>query len=71
MIRVKNRLYEVDGYSFFEANYYTHLGRVVNVEDGKAFIKTKDGLLIVENLMNFETKQRYRANEILKLGMRL
>jgi len=71
ILKIKNELYEIEGHEFIEVDYYTHLGRVVNIEEGKVYIKTEDGLLIVSKLIHFETKKVYRADEILKLGMRL
>jgi len=71
MLKVKDKLYEVDGYEFIQIDYYTHLGRVVNIENSKAYIKTQDGLLIVNKLIEFESKKSYLANEVLRLGMRL
>jgi methionyl-tRNA formyltransferase len=71
MIKIKNELFEVNEYEFIKVAYYTHLGRVVNIEDSKAFIKTKDGLLVINELVNYNTQQKFKASEILKLGMRL
>lgn len=71
LLKIKNELYEIDGYEFIQVDYYTHLGRVVNIEEEKVYIKTEEGLLIVSRLIHYDTKKIYKANEILKLGMRL
>lgn len=71
IIKVKDRLYEINDYRFIEINYYTQNAKVVNIEDNDVYIKTKDGLLVVNRLIDFDTKKIYKANNILKLGMRL
>ncbi len=71
ILKIKNELYEIEGHEFIEVNYYTHLGRVVNIEERRAYIKTEDGLLVINKLIHFETQKTYHADEILKLGMRL
>ena len=71
ILKVKDRLYEINGYKFIEINYYTQKGRVVNIDNDDVYIKTKDGLLLVNRLIDFDTKKTYKANNILKLGMRL
>ena len=71
MLKINNKLYEIDGYEFQTVNYYTHIGRVVNIENEHVYIKTKDGLLIINNLIEFETKSKLKAIELMKIGKRL
>jgi len=71
MIKVKNKLYEITNYQLKELNYEMHLGRVINIEDNKAFIKILNGILIIEELIDFQTKEIINISNILKIGQRL
>ena len=71
MIKVDNKLYEVNGYELISIKYETHIGRVVNIEDGHVYIKTKDGLLIIDKLIDFDTKELLKAPTLFKIGKRL
>ena len=71
MIQVNNKLYEVDGYKLINRQYEMHIGRVVNIEDEIVYIKTFDGLLLIDNLIDFDSKEKLKAKQILKLGQRL
>ena len=71
MLKIKNRLYEVSKHTIKTINYEMHLGRVVNIEDGIVYIKILDGLLLVEELIDFETKEIINPANILKIGQRL
>jgi methionyl-tRNA formyltransferase len=71
MIKVNGKRYEILAYKLIEINYEMHLGRVVNIENSNVYIKTKDGLLIISLLRNFETRETVFPNTILKLGKRL
>jgi methionyl-tRNA formyltransferase len=72
MIRVKNKLYEISSYRLKEVKYEMHLGRVVNIENNQVYIKVSEGILIVENLIDFETKEEIsNISNLLKIGQRL
>lgn len=71
MLSVKDKLYEVLDHELLERKYEMHIGRVVNIEDNKVYIKTKDGLLIIKALRDLETKKIIPANTLLKRGQRL
>ena len=72
MIRDKNHtLYEVDGYRLLPKNYRANIGQVVNIEKSSVYIKVKEGILIVEKLIHFETKEPCFANEVFKIGQKL
>jgi len=71
MLKIKNRLYEVSKHTIKTINYEMHLGRVVNIEDGIVYIKILDGLLLVEELIDFESKKIINPANILKIGQRL
>ncbi len=66
-----NRLYEVNGYRLISRDYRANIGQVVNIEDKSIYIKVREGLLVVEKLIDFKTKESYFANEIFKMGDRL
>lgn len=72
MVRDKNRtLYEIDGYRLIPIAYRANIGQVVNSEERSVYIKVKEGLLIIEKLINFETKEPCFASEIFKIGQKL
>ena len=71
MIKSKDKLYEILNYQLVERKYEMHNGRVVNIEDDKVYIKTKEGLLITDKLREYESLQLFPAGEILKRGQRL
>lgn len=71
MLKIGNMLYEILDYKLIEINYYTDLGRVVNIEDNNVYIKVKDGLLIINNLRKYETEEKLKASEIMRIGKRL
>lgn len=72
MIRIKNKLYEISSYQLKKVEYEMHLGRVINIEDNKAYIKVLEGILIIETLLDFETKEKISdISKLLKIGQRL
>lgn len=72
MIKVKGKLYEVSKYKLIPVKYEMHVGRVVNIEENKAYIKVAEGILIIEELINFETKEKVSyISKLLKIGQRL
>lgn len=72
MIRIKNELYEISSYQLKEVTYEMHLGRVINIEDNQAYIKVSEGILIIGNLIDFETKKEiFDISNLLKIGQRL
>ena len=72
MIRIKNKLYEISNYQLKKVEYEMHVGRVINIEDNKAYIKVLEGILIIENLIDFETKEKVSdISKLLKIGQRL
>ena len=71
LIKINHSLYEVINHRLISINYEMHIGRVVNIEDYDVYIKTTDGLLVIDLLRNFETKKEIFASKILKIGKRL
>lgn len=71
LIKINNSLYEVINHKLIAINYEMHIGRVVNIENDDVYIKTTDGLLVIDLLRNFETKKEVFASRILKIGKRL
>ena len=71
ILKIGNILYEILDYELIEINYYTDLGRVVNIEDNNVYIKVKDGLLIINNLRKYKTEEKVKASEIMRIGKRL
>lgn len=71
IIKVKNILYEVLDHEFIDVDYEMHVGRVVNIEIESAYIKTAEGILVIKNIRDYNSKEIFKANEILKIGQRL
>ncbi len=71
IIKKDNKLYEVDSYRLISRDYIANIGQVVNIEDKSIYIKVREGLLVVDKLIDFKTKESYFANEIFKMGERL
>lgn len=72
MIRIKNKLYEISSYQLKKVKYEMHLGRIINIEENKAYIKVLEGILIVKDLLDFETKEKVSdISKLLKIGQRL
>ena len=71
MIKINDGLFEVMDHRLLERDYKTHIGRVVNIEDNDVYIKTKDGLLIITSLRDYNSKEIVLARKKLKRGERL
>ncbi len=71
MLKIENILYEILDHKLIEIDYYTDLGRVVNIEDDDVYIKVKDGLLVINNIRKYKTEEKIKASEIMRIGKRL
>jgi methionyl-tRNA formyltransferase len=71
MIKIKDRLYEVVNHTIIDMKYEMHNGRVINIENNEAYIKIQDGILVIKDLIDFDTKEKLSAGTILKMGQRL
>ncbi|USD38666.1 methionyl-tRNA formyltransferase [Ferrimonas sp. SCSIO 43195] len=69
MIEVEGKRFEVTDYELKKRTYKCTIGRVVNLDENGAWIKIKDGLLIVKRL-EIDCK-KFNPNDILKIGQRL
>lgn len=70
-VKIKERIYEVPKCQIIDSNYYCTLGQVVNIENNTAYIKTKEGLLLINELYDISKNQIISASLILKIGQRL
>jgi methionyl-tRNA formyltransferase len=70
-IKINGIHYEVSKYQIIDIDYYSTVGRVVNIENNIAYIKTAEGLLLIEELFDVEGNQFTSPSMILKLGQRL
>ena len=69
-IKYKGKIYEICKYALHYSNCSTHLGRVLNIDNDGVWIKTKDGYIIVSELMS--DNQKIKAKDIFKkIGIRL
>ncbi len=71
IIKSGNKMYEVDGYRLLSRDYRANIGQVVNIENNRAYIKVKEGLLVVERLIDYDTKEYILASSLFKIGKRL
>jgi len=70
-ILVKDKIVEVVSLEWVDVNYIMHNGRVVNIENEKAWIKVEDGLMVVSSVRDADTKEELRISGLFKLGQRL
>jgi len=71
IIKNGDKKYEINGYTLITRDYRANIGQVVNIEDRKVYIKVKEGLLIIEKLIDYDTKEPISASDIFKIGKRL
>lgn len=71
IIKISNNLLEVTKFELIDIKYHMHSGRVVNIDGDDVYIKTEDGLLIIKELVDYNSKNRVIPSSILKLGYRL
>lgn len=71
MIELRGNIYEVISASFIKMDYYTDIGRVLNIENRDVYIKVANGLLIVKKLRVLDGDVVVYPADILKLGERL
>jgi len=71
IIKNGDKKYEINGYTLITRDYRANIGQVVNIEDRKVYIKVKEGLLIIEKLIDYDTKEPISASDIFKIGQRL
>jgi methionyl-tRNA formyltransferase len=50
MLRVSGEVYEVVDYDILDKDYYTHIGRVVNIDSEGVWIKVNGGILVLKKL---------------------
>ena len=70
-LKIGERIFEITDHDIIDLDYYTSIGRVVNVENKVAYIKTKEGILLVKGLVETATDKPVVISEVLKIGQRL
>ncbi|MBY3673509.1 MULTISPECIES: formyltransferase family protein [Vibrio] len=71
MIELRGNVYEITSASFIKTNYYTDIGRVLNIENRDVYIKVSNGILVVKELRVLDENVTVYPSDILKLGERL
>ncbi|MEL0609341.1 formyltransferase family protein [Vibrio echinoideorum] len=71
IIKVGNKLYQVEKSKIKKDIMNMHVGRVVNIQDGQVYIKFKNSLLLLEDVLCLETRTIFKAVGLFKLGQRL
>lgn len=71
--RIKTQSCEIEivQSELLDLNYYMQNGRVVNIEDGKVWIKVQEGLLVISEIRDSKTKAPLKIQEMFKIGQRL
>jgi methionyl-tRNA formyltransferase len=70
-IIVKDKTVEVVSIEWVGANYIMHNGRVVNIENEKAWIKVEGGFMVVSAVRDAATKEELRISHLFSFGQRL
>ena len=70
-LRISGQLFEITDHEIIDVDYYCSLGRVINIENRTAFIKTKDGILLVKGLRDVTNNKSLLVTEVMKIGQRL
>ena len=70
-IVVKDKIVEVVSIEWVDANYIMHNGRVVNIENEKAWIKVEGGFMVVSSVRDAHTKEELPISRLFNLGQRL
>jgi methionyl-tRNA formyltransferase len=70
-VLIKDQLIEIVSSELVSVSYFMHNGRVVNVENEKAWVKVEDGLIVVSSVRDANTKEELCISELFKLGQRL
>ena len=71
LIKFKNNFYEITSSNLLKTKYEMHNGRVINIENKSAYVKTAEGILIINLLREFKTKEIIFPSDIFKIGTRL
>ncbi|NNN45441.1 MULTISPECIES: formyltransferase family protein [unclassified Vibrio] len=71
MIELRGNVYEITSASFIKTDYYTDIGRVLNIENRDVYIKVSNGILVVKELRVLDENITAYPGDILKLGERL
>lgn len=71
-IIVRKEIFEVANSKIVSCkNYFTDVGRVLNIDSEGVWIKTKEGFLVTNLLVDLKNEKTIPAKDILNLGMRL
>lgn len=70
-ILINEKPVEVVESELVESSYYMHNGRVVNIENDKAWIKVEDGFIVVTSVRDANTKEDLCISRVFKFGQRL
>ena len=71
LIKFKDNLYEITSFKLIDVKYEMHNGRVLNIENKSAYVKTSEGILIINSLRDIKTKEKIFPSDIFKIGTRL
>lgn len=71
ILAIREKKYSIlDGYQILDRDYYGPIGRVVNIDNQGVWIKTVDGFLIVKNVCEVGTNNKFNLSEIVPIGYR-
>jgi methionyl-tRNA formyltransferase len=69
-LSIKEQMYEVVDSEIIDRDFYSMIGRVLNIDDKGIWIKIKGGFLVVSLLRSIETKELADPRNIIKTGYR-
>ncbi len=69
-ILVRGKIYEVIDYKLVSREYFVTVGRCLNVDEEGAWIKTKEGFLVVNKLRDVEDNKIVYARDTIPIGYR-
>lgn len=69
-IVVKNKIYEVLDSYIIKKDFYSEIGRVLNIDYNGVWIKTKEGFLIIKKVRNIDTGDIVELSDLVGIGYR-
>lgn len=70
LLNIRNNYYEILDFDIRRYDFFGAIGRVLNIDQNGAWIKTKEGFLIVKSIREYKTKELRDPRTILTIGYR-
>lgn len=69
-IKINDTYYEILEFDIIEREFYGSVGRCINKQDNQIYIKINDGILTINLMCNFTTRELINPCDIIKIGYR-